>query len=188
MQIITSETTSCWTFGMDDKQKAPTRRLFDSGFGGSQRTQDGASQQPHNYSNRPRDESTQERLEFDLDSGKLVVSNAPEPSKRLIEKGTIGPPLPETLHRSSLSCTMSDKIFELPDEDTKAADDKHSTQKGASETTQRHLGTQRPPGQYDVVPSKEGIVVSYPEGATANPDRPVVGSMAAQGFFLRELK
>lgn len=111
-----------------------------------------------------------------------------KPSKRLIEKGTIGPPLPETLHRSSLSCTMSDKIFELPDEDNKAADDKHSTQKGASETTQRHLGTQRPPGQYDVVPSKEGSVVSYPEGATANPDRPVVGSMAAQGFFLRELK
>lgn len=65
---------------MDDKQKAPTRRLFDSGFGGSQRTQE----TPHNYSNRPRDESTQERLEFDLDSGKLVVSNAPEVKQEVV--------------------------------------------------------------------------------------------------------
>lgn len=63
---------------MDDKQKAPTRRLFDSGFGHSQRTEEGASRQPFNYTNRPRDESTQERLEFDHDSGKLVVSSNPE--------------------------------------------------------------------------------------------------------------
>ena len=63
---------------MDDKQFAPTRGLFDSGFGHSRRTEDGANRPPINYTNRPRDESTQERLEFDRDSGKLVVSSNPE--------------------------------------------------------------------------------------------------------------
>jgi len=72
---------------MDDKRKAPTRRLFDSGFGGSQRpdqVEEGASRQPYNYTNRPREESTQERLQFDVDTGKLVVSSNPEVKQEVV--------------------------------------------------------------------------------------------------------
>ena len=72
---------------MDDKRKAPTRRLFDSGFSGSQRPEEdeeGASRQPYNYTNRPREESTQERLQFDVDTGKLVVSSNPEVKQEVV--------------------------------------------------------------------------------------------------------
>ena len=69
---------------MDDKQKAPTRKLFDSGFGGSQQREEGASRQPYNYTNRPREESTQERLQFDVDTGKLVVSSNPEVKQEVV--------------------------------------------------------------------------------------------------------
>lgn len=94
---------------MEDRQKFPSRRLADSGFESSQRTEGSASashqpvnytnrrrdgssqersamtvttqQQPVNYSNRRPDDSAQERLEFDKDTGKLVVcrnSQAPQ--------------------------------------------------------------------------------------------------------------
>ena len=73
---------------MDDKWKAPTRRLFDSGFSSSQRSdegEEGATRQPYNYTNRrPREESTQERLQFDADTGKLVVSSNPEVKQEVV--------------------------------------------------------------------------------------------------------
>lgn len=72
---------------MDDKRRAPTRRLFDSGFGSSQQPEEdeeGASRQPYNYTNRPREESTQERLQFDVDTGKLVVSSNPEVKQEVV--------------------------------------------------------------------------------------------------------
>ena len=72
---------------MDGKWKAPTRRLRDSGFGNSQRSdegEEGASNQPCNYTNRPREESTQERLQFDVDTGKLVVSSNPEVKQEVV--------------------------------------------------------------------------------------------------------
>jgi len=85
--VFASTVTSCWTFNMDGKRKAPTRRLCDSGFGGSQRpdqVEEGASRQPYNYTNRPREESTQERLQFDVDTGKLVVSSNPEVKQEVV--------------------------------------------------------------------------------------------------------
>jgi len=72
---------------MDDKWKAPTRRLCDSGFGSSHppdEGEEGASRQPYNYTNRPREESTQERLQFDVDTGKLVVSSKPEVKQEVV--------------------------------------------------------------------------------------------------------
>ena len=69
---------------MDGKDKESTRRLVDSGFGSNRGWQEGANRQPFNYTNRPRDESTQERLEFDHDSGKLVVSSNPEVRQEVV--------------------------------------------------------------------------------------------------------
>lgn len=74
---------------MDDKRKTPSRRSWDSGFGRSQQheeeeEEEGASQQPYNYTNRPREESTQERLQFDFDTGKLVVSSNPEVKQEVV--------------------------------------------------------------------------------------------------------
>lgn len=73
---------------MDDKWKTPSRRSWDSGFGPSQQNEEeeeeGASRQPYNYTNRPREESTQERLQFDLDTGKLVVSSNPEVKQEVV--------------------------------------------------------------------------------------------------------
>ena len=71
---------------MDDKWKAPTRRLCDSGFGRSHPPDEGeeGASQPYNYTNRPREESTQERLQFDVDTGKLVVSSKPEVKQEVV--------------------------------------------------------------------------------------------------------
>lgn len=91
---------------MEGREKFPPRRLTDSGFESSQRTegratarhqpvnysnrrQDNSSQerfgripstqqQPVNYNNRRQDDSAQERLEFDKDTGKLVVCRNPQ--------------------------------------------------------------------------------------------------------------
>lgn len=99
--------TSCFRrFFMEGREKLPPRRLKDSGFESSQRTegratarhqpvnysnrrQDNSSQerfgripstqqQPVNYNNRRQDDSAQERLEFDKDTGKLVVCRNPQ--------------------------------------------------------------------------------------------------------------
>lgn len=72
---------------MDGKWKPPTRRLFHSGFSSSQRSdegEEGTSRQPYNYTNRPREESTQERLQFDVATGMLVVSSNPEVKQEVV--------------------------------------------------------------------------------------------------------
>ena len=65
---------------MEGREKFPPRRLADSGFESSQRTEGRATarHQPVNYSNRRQDNSSQERFGIDKDTGKLVVCRNPQ--------------------------------------------------------------------------------------------------------------
>lgn len=59
---------------MDDNHEQSTWR-HDTGYGGSRAREEGAT--GYNYSNRP-EEARQERLQFDMDTGKLVVNDPPQ--------------------------------------------------------------------------------------------------------------
>lgn len=63
---------------MEDKYEQGTIP-FDSGFGGSRTG--GAT--AYNYSNRP-EEARQERLQFDMDTGRLVVNNPPAEDQAVV--------------------------------------------------------------------------------------------------------
>jgi len=58
---------------MDDKYEQ-SASPYDTGYGGSRRREEATV---YNYSNRP-EEARQERLHFDMDTGKLVVNNPSE--------------------------------------------------------------------------------------------------------------
>lgn len=77
----TTEIVATWaelfTASMDDQKDQSRKSLRDTGYGGSSRT---TLEEACNYSNRP-EEPQQERLHFDMGTGRLVV-NSPPPQER----------------------------------------------------------------------------------------------------------
>ena len=149
---------------MEDKKTS--RRLVDSGFGSSQRTDEGASQQPFNYTNRRRDDSTQERLSRNVSTQQRPVNYSNRPRDDSTQ---------ERLSRSVPTQQRPVNYSNRPRDD--------STQERLEfDADSGKLVVSRNPEASQVV-SVRHVPAVVPEVPAPVPDRPVVDAMAAQGFF-----
>ena len=69
---------------MEDKSNRSTRP-YDTGYSESLRDRAAVV----NYSNRRPEEARQERLHFDMDTGRLMVNNPPEEQPALPDRGPV---------------------------------------------------------------------------------------------------